>query len=40
MPEHEPRGKRDKWKDRAAKWGPLVLAIGRFVQDITDRLLG
>ncbi|WP_281197652.1 hypothetical protein [Nocardia pseudovaccinii] len=40
MPEHESRNVREKWKDKVAKWGPLALAICRFVQDITDRLLG
>ncbi|WP_280393642.1 hypothetical protein [Nocardia brasiliensis] len=40
MSEHEPRRVRDEWKDRAATWGPLVLAVVRFVEDITDRLLG
>lgn len=37
--DHEARNRREKWKDRAATWSPLVFSFARWVQDVVGRLL-
>ncbi|WP_281004774.1 hypothetical protein [Nocardia takedensis] len=40
MPEQKPRNPREDWKNRVAKWGPLCLALARWLKDGIDQLLG
>ena len=40
MPEQKTRNKREIWKNRVAKWGPLCLSLCRWIQDGIDQLLG